>query len=262
MTAQGWAALAEKLRVPISALLILGLWQLVFALGVVPEKFFPSIPTIATAFWAMLTDGTVLAAEGKTFLRAALGLVGATALGITLAILSDLSPVLSRGFRYLSDVLQPIPPAAFVPMAVFMLGLGYKLYAFVIILVTVWPPYLNGAAALAAVGPVQLATGRMFGLSRWGLLWQVKLPAALPEIFTGIRYAATISLIAVIVSEMLAGRDGIGFMIFKKAFALRTPEVFGLMFLVALNGVALNGLVNLARRALTGWHLRMMERPE
>jgi ABC-type nitrate/sulfonate/bicarbonate transport system permease component len=170
--------------------------------------------------------------------------------------------VLSRGIRYVSDVLQPIPPAAFVPMAVFMLGLGAKLYAFVIILVTVWPPYLNGVAALAGVGPVPLNTGRMFGLSNWGLLWQVKLPAALPEIFAGIRYAATISLIAVIVSEMLAGRDGIGFMIFKKAFALRTPEVFGLMFLVAINGVLLNGLVNLLRRKLTGWHIGMMERPE
>ena len=161
-------------------------------------------------------------------------------------------PVLSRGFRYVSDVLQPIPPAAFVPMAVFMLGLGAKLYAFVIILVTVWPPYLNGVAALSGVGAVQLNTGRMFGLSNWGLLWRIKLPAALPEIFTGIRYAATISLIAVIVSEMLAGRDGIGFMIFKKAFALRTPEVFGLMFLVGLNGVLLNGLVNLLREAGAG----------
>lgn len=147
-------------------------------------------------------------------------------------------------------------------MAVFMLGLGAKLYAFVIILVTVWPPYLNGTAALAGVGPVQLNTGRMFGLSRWGLLWRVKLPAAMPEIFAGIRYAATISRIAVIVSEMLAGRDGIGFMIFKKAFALRTPEVFGLMFLVAINGVLLNGLVNGLQRVLTGWHIRMMERPE
>ena len=88
------------------------------------------------------------------------------------------------------------------------------------------------------------------------------MPAALPEIFTGIRYAATISLIAVIVSEMLAGRDGIGFMIFKKAFALRTAEVFGLMFLVGVNGVLLNGLVNLLRRGVTGWHIRMMERHE
>ena len=256
------ALLAERFRVPICIALVLGGWQVVFALGVVPEKYFPSIPTIVAAFWKMLTDGAVISAWATTFLRALIGLVGAAALGIALAILSDLSPVLSRGIRYVSDVLQPIPPAAFVPMAVFMLGLGTKLYAFVIILVTVWPPYLNGVAALAGVGPVPLNTGRMFGLSRWGLLWQIKLPAAMPEIFAGIRYAATISMIAVIVAEMLAGRDGIGFMIYKKAFALRTPEVFGLMFLVAINGVLLNGLVNLLRHVLTGWHTGMMERPE
>ena len=194
--------------------------------------------------------------------RALIGLIGAAILGIVLAILSDLYPVLARGLRHISDVLQPVPPAAFVPMAVFELGLGYKLYAFVIVLVTIWPPYLNGIAALSSVGPVQLNTGRMFGCSKWDLLWQIKLPAAMPEIFTGIRYAATIALIAVIVSEMLAGRDGIGFMIFKKAFALRTAEVCALMFLVGVNGMLLNGLVNLLRRAVTGWHIRMMERPE
>ena len=162
------AIYAEKLRVPICIALVLGSWQLVHAMGVVPEKYFPGIPAIAAAFWQMLTDGPVIAAWATTFLRALIGLVGAAVLGIALAILSDLSPVLSRGIRYVSDVLQPIPPAAFVPMAVFMLGLGAKLYAFVIILVTVWPPYLNGVAALAGVGPVQLNTGRMFGLTELG----------------------------------------------------------------------------------------------
>jgi ABC-type nitrate/sulfonate/bicarbonate transport system permease component len=116
-------------------------------------------------------------------------------------------------------------------------------------------------AALAAVSPVQLATGRMLGLGRLGLLWQIKLPAALPEIFAGVRYATTISVIAVIVAEMLAGRDGIGFMLFKKAFALRTAEVFALMLVTALGGVVLNSLVAGARWLLTGWHIRMMERP-
>ncbi len=256
------ARYAEKLRVPICIVLVMGSWQLIYVLGMVPAKYFPSIFAIAVAFWQMLTDGAVISAWATTFLRALIGLVGAALLGIALAIISDLSPVMARGIRYVSDVLQPIPPAAFVPMAVFMLGLGPKLYAFVIILVTVWPPYLNGVSGLASVGAVQLNTGRMFGLTNWGLLWRVKLPAAMPEVFAGIRYAATISLIAVIVSEMLAGRDGIGFMIFKKAFALRTAEVFGLMFLVGFNGVLLNGLVNLLRRGVTGWHIRMMERHE
>ena len=255
------ANLAEKFRVPISILIVLLLWQAVYWLGVVPEKYFPSIFRVWQALVDMIGSGDLLRGEVSTLSRALIGLAGASLLGIALAIVSDLSPVIGRGVRYISDVLQPIPPAAFVPMAVFSLGLGYKLYAFVIILVTIWPPYLNGVAALNSIGSVQLNTGLMFGCSKWDLLWRIKLPAALPEIFTGIRYAATISLIAVIVSEMLAGRDGIGFMIFKKAFALRTPEVFALMFVVGINGILINGLVNLLRRWLTGWHINMMERP-
>ena len=249
-------------RSVISVIVVMAVWQAIFLLGFAPEKYFPSIFTVVEAFFEMVRDGNLLSAALTTFVRALVGLVAAALLGILLAVISDLSPVLGRGIRYISDILQPIPPAALVPMAVFALGLGYKLYAFVIILVTVWPPYMNGVAALSSVSPVQINTGRILGCSRWDLLWRIKLPAAMPEIFTGIRYAATISLIAVIVSEMLAGRDGIGFMIFKKAFALRTADVFALMFVVAFSGVALNGLTNFLRRFLTGWHIRMMERTE
>ncbi len=250
------------LRTFVSVAILLGVWQLVYIVGIVPEKYFPSVLSLLAAFWQMLMSGELAKGELMTFSRAALGLSAASLLGVTLAILADLYPVFGRGFRYISDVLQPIPPAAVVPMAVFSLGLGIKLYAFVIILVTVWPAYMNGVAALSSVSPVQLAAGRSLGCSRLELLRHIKLPAAMPEIFTGIRYAATIALIAVIVSEMLAGRDGLGFMIFKKAFANRTPEVFALMFVVAINGVALNALVNGLRWLVTGWHIRMMERTE
>ena len=250
----------QALRLPLSIVAVLVIWQVVFMSGIVPGKYFPSVFAVLDGFWSMLLSGDLLKGEVPTFTRALVGLIGASVIGIALAIISDLNAVIGRGVRYLSDILQPVPPAALVPMAVFMLGLGYKLYAFVIILVTVWPPYQNGLAALASVSAVQLNTGRMLGYGKWDLLWRIKLPAALPEIFTGIRYAATISLIAVIVSEMLAGRDGIGFMIFKKAFASRSAEMFALMFVVGFNGIVLNAIVNLLRRWLTGWHIGMMER--
>ncbi len=254
------ARMLLRFRAIISLLLVAGIWQLVWALAVVPEKYFPSIGTVVAAGWSMLASGELLLGDAVTFSRALIGLAGAAIIGVILAVISDLSPFFRKGFRPISDLAQPIPPAALVPMAVFALGLGWKLYAFVIILVTVWPTYLNGLAALQSVSEVQLRTGQMLGFGRWQQLWHIKLPAAMPEIFAGVRYAATISLIAVIVSEMLAGRDGVGFMIFKKAFALRTPEVFALMFVIALNGVVLNGLVGGLRWLVSGWHMRMMER--
>ncbi len=253
-------AVLTAMRIPFAMLVIVGLWQLVYIAGFANPKYFPSVFEIGSAFWIMVSGGGLLASDAVSFSRAAMGLVAASLIGIGLAVLSDFYPAFGKGFQYISDFVQPIPPAALVPTAVFALGLGWKLYAFVIILVTVWPPFMNGVAALRAVGATQLNTGRMLGLSPWEMMWQIKLPAALPEIFSGIRYAATLSIIAVTVSEMLAGRDGIGFMIFKKAFALRTADVFALMFLVSLNGVLLNAVVGALRRMFTGWHMQMTER--
>ncbi|QPC94322.1 ABC transporter permease [Mesorhizobium sp. INR15] len=245
----------------ISFLVIAAVWQLVASSGLVPPKYFPGIPAIAGGFWSMLTSSELPGAELKTLSRALTGLAGASILGIALAVLSDLLPVFRRGFAPVAALIQPIPPAALVPMAVFMLGLGPKLYAFIIILVTVWPPYFNGVAALASVSQEQIRSGQMMALSRWQILWRIKLPAALPEIFAGIRYASTISLIAVVVAEMLAGHDGLGFLLIRKAFAIRIPEVYALMFVCAANGLVMNGLIKLLRWQFTGWHMRMIEQP-
>jgi len=250
-----------RFRTLISFVLVVAVWQFVASLGLVPEKYFPGIPAIASGFWAMLKSGELFNAEWRTLTRALVGLAGASALGIGLAILSDISPTFRRGFAPVAALIQPIPPAALVPMAVFMLGLGPKLYTFIIILVTVWPPYFNGVAALASVSDVQIRSGQMLGLSRWEILWRIKLPAAMPEIFAGVRYASTISLLAVVVAEMLAGHDGLGFLLIRKAFAIRIPEVYTLMFVCALNGVVMNAMVNALRWQMTGWHIRMTGQP-
>jgi ABC-type nitrate/sulfonate/bicarbonate transport system permease component len=146
-------AWAGRLRTPAAFVVVLGIWQLVYLMGLVPAKYFPSIGRIGHAFLDMVGSGELIHGEGLTFSRAAIGLLGASLIGIVLAVLSDFSPTFGRGARLISSLLQPLPPAAFVPMAVFSLGLGWKLYAFVIILVTVWPPFLNGAAGLTQSRP-------------------------------------------------------------------------------------------------------------
>lgn len=244
-------------RAIISFLIIIVVWQSVASLGLVPEKYFPSILAIASGFRDMMMSGELVSAEWRTLSRALVGVAAASMLGIGLAVLGDLFPPFRRGFAPIAALVQPIPPAALVPMAVFMLGLGPRLYAFIVILVTVWPPYFNGVAALASVSDVQIRTGQMLGLSRWQIVWQIKLPAAMPEIFAGIRYASSISLIAVVVAEMLAGHDGLGFLLIRKAFAIRIPEVYALMFVCAANGLVMNTVINGLRWKFAGWQLRM-----
>ncbi|MFG6082919.1 ABC transporter permease [Paracoccus litorisediminis] len=243
-------------RGAVSLIFVLALWQAVALSGAVPAKFFPGIPAIIDGARQMIATGELPRNEILTLGRALTGLVLASVAGIALALLSDASPFFDRGFRTISSLLQPVPPAAVVPMAIFALGLGIKLYIFIILLVSIWGPYLNGAAALRAVPREQILTGRMLGLSPAAIMFRIKLPAAMPQIFAGIRYAAAVSLIAVVVAEMLAGRDGIGFLLVRKSFSIRIPETYALMFVTMFNGVLLALLVNLARRVLTGWHVR------
>ena len=91
-------ALLLRFRALVSFLIIVAVWQLVAALGLAPEKYFPGIPAIVSGFLGMVANGELAAAEWRTLLRAMLGLAGASLLGVGLAILSDISPAFRRGF--------------------------------------------------------------------------------------------------------------------------------------------------------------------
>lgn len=249
---------ALRLRGLVSLLLVLLVWETVSRLGIVPARYFPGLTEILSGAVEMIRSGELVAAELLTLGRAIAGLLLATLIGIALAVLSDVSPFFERGFRTITGLLQPIPPAAIVPLAIFGFGLGTQLYIFIIVMVTVWGPYLNGVAALRAVPVEQILNGRMMRMSAAEIMWRIKLPAAMPQIFAGIRYAAAVSLIAVVVSEMIAGRDGIGYLLVRKSFSIRIPETYALMFVTMMNGVLLAMLVNLGRRLLTGWHVKQM----
>lgn len=242
-----------------SFLFVLVVWQVIVFTGIAPARYFPNLTKIGAGAWAMLMNGELPQAELLTMGRAFFGLIVAASIGIFLALLSDAIPVFGRGFAVIAALLQPVPPAAIIPVAIFALGLGMKLYMFIIVIVAIWPPYLNGVAALRSVPTEQILTGRMMGLSALALLFRIKLPAALPEIFAGIRYAAALSLIAVIVSEMLAGQNGIGHLLVQKSFSMRIPEVFAIMFVAMIDGVVMSAAVNLTRRGFTGWHMRQRE---
>ncbi len=168
-----------------SPLVLLALWQMVAASDLVPKKFFPGLPEIASRRGTDAPLRRMIQGEALTLGRAIIGLVLASVIGVVLAILSNVSPFFDRGFRVVASFLQPIPPAAVVPMAIFMLGLGVELYVFIIVLVAVWSPYLNGVMALNAVPREQILTARMLNLSPLAILFRVKFPSAMPQIFAG-----------------------------------------------------------------------------
>lgn len=237
---------------------MLVVWQTLVSLETIPRQFLPSVPDTVAALAGLVISSDALHAEMLTLVRAITGLFLSVIFGISLAILGSIIVPIRHMLEPITELLRPIPPAAIVPTAIFKLGVGAPLYFFVITISAMWPVYLSTIAAITAVNPTLVQTGRSFGCGRFALLFRILLPSALPDIFVGIRIAAGISLIATVVTEMLSGRNGIGYLLFYKAFALQVADVIALTVICGLNGIALTQSVRLIRNTCMRWHVRMM----
>jgi ABC-type nitrate/sulfonate/bicarbonate transport system permease component len=232
-------------------------WQLVVWSALVPPEYFPAPATVLDALVETVRTGELTRAIATTFMRAVTGLAAATLFGLALAVVSARYSLIGRAFTPVADLFRSLPPAAITPISIFFLGLGWKLYAFILIFACFWPVYMNAYAALTAVPRQQLATASIYGYEGWARMLRVQLPAALPDAFIGIRLAASVALIASIVAEMLAGRDGLGYMMSSAAFSLRIPDMFVAMVSTMLLGGVMNQIVVLARHLVIGWHRTM-----
>lgn len=248
------AALARRL---VAVLGFLVVWEAISLSGVVPSEYFPGVAQIGEALWQLLLSGELIHAEWLTLSRAMFGLLLSTALGAGLALLGTRLAVVRHALAPLVDIFQALPPAALVPLMIFVLGFGTPFFLFIICFSAIWPVYLAAIRALTSTEPIQVHSGSSLGYSKIEILWAIKVPAAMPEIFTGIRISAGICLIATVASEMLAGRNGIGYLLFDTAFSLRVNETFAVLAVAAMDGILINWLVVVARRLLIPWHEKL-----
>jgi NitT/TauT family transport system permease protein len=233
---------------------LLAAWQAVVLTGWIPREYLPGVPEIARQLLGLSTSSRFWSSEAVTLWRAGAGLALATALGVGFALLGARLRLADRAMQPAVDILRSLPPSALVPLAIFSIGLGWKLYLFIIVFGGVWPVYVCAQNALRASEPVQLHAAAVLGWDASETLWRVRLPAALPEIFSGIRIAAGACLISTVAVEMLAGQSGVGFLLFDSAFSLRTAETFALLVVAGCNGLLFQGVVASCRRWCVGWH--------
>lgn len=229
-------------------------WQLAVLSGRIPQEYFPGVPAIVKALLGEFSEFDFWKGEALTLARSIGGLLLATASGIGAGLLGARHHVVQRALSPLVQLMVSLPPAALVPLSIFALGLGTRLFLFIVWFACVWTVYISVVNALRASEPVQMHAARTFGYGPWAILLRVRLPAAVPEIATGVRLAAGGSLMATVAAEMLAGQDGLGYMLYDTAFSLRIPEMFALLAVAGLNGVLLNALVLRLRRWLARWH--------
>lgn len=239
----------------VGLLLFFVIWEGVSRSGLVLQDYFPPVTAILAAMAEELRSPKFIENLLTTWMRTLSGLAIAIALGIGLAVAAARSYLLRRMLSPFVDMLRVLPPPAIVPLSIFVFGIGTKLYVFIVAFAAIWPIYINAVNAIAAPEPVLINTARSMGYGRNEILLRVRLPAALPEIFTGVRIGSGLALLGAVAAEMIAANSGLGAALYDAGFTLRITDMFALMFFIGLSGILMNALVAAARRWLIGWHI-------
>ena len=235
----------------------LTIWQAATAYGWVDRLVLPSPISVARLFW---TDPGLLAFNaGVTATEAIVGLVAGNVLGLLLAILFVNSPISRRSVLPVATGAQSIPIAAVTPALIIAFGNGMEPKILVTIFLVFFPMLVNAMRGLrsadAEVGEL------MHNLSASGFqrLWMVRLPAALPFIFTALKFSACSSFVAAIVAEWVASDRGLGHLIVLASSQYRADQVWAAVLICTASSMALVGLLVLTERRAMPW-LRLSER--
>ncbi|MGW4082835.1 ABC transporter permease [Streptomyces sp. NPDC004822] len=218
------------------------------------DVYWPPLRTILTAFPDVWTADRLRGDVLPSVWRLAAGYALAAVAGVALGTLIGSHRRVRAVCEPVLEFLRAIPPPVLVPVIMLFAGIGDTMKVAVIASGCVWPVLLNTVEGVRAVDPVMAETARSYGISGAARLRSLVLPSAGPQIFAGLRQALSIGIILMVISEMFAASNGLGFTIvqFQRGFAI--PDMWTGILLLGTLGVVLSLVFRLVERRVLGWY--------
>jgi sulfonate transport system permease protein len=236
--------------VPIALLLV---WQLGVSAGFVDTRFFPAPTAIAVDGWEMVMSGELLGHIGATLTVVLIGFLVGGAVGIVVGLVMGTLPIAEALFRPSVTAAYTIPKLGIFPLLLLIFGLG-DAPKLVLVGGTVFLLVALATADAAAGLPQGMRdVGRSFRAGYVTKLFEIVLPSSLPGIFTSLRLALGMSLLIVIATEFVAGRQGIGFLIWNSWNLFQPAPMYVGVITSAVVGVVITALVGVLERLCTPW---------
>jgi NitT/TauT family transport system permease protein len=208
------------------------------------SDLFPTPLQVLAGVWELARAGLLLRYVVASLFRVTWGFALAVLLGVPFGLFLGWHTAAFNAFNPLIQLLRPISPIAWIPIAILWFGVSDLAPIFLIFLASIFPITVSAVAAVRNMQPVYLRAARNFGLSKRELFQRVVLPAALPQIITGVRIALGIAWLVVVAAEMIAVNSGLGYLIIDARNAgKRYDLVVGGMVLIGSIGLALDVLV-------------------
>jgi len=180
---------------------------------------------------------------GYSLARVLTGYLCALAVAVPLGFLIGMSPLMSRALDPFVQVLKPISPLAWMPLALYTIKDSQMSAIFVIFICSLWPMLINTAFGVASVRRDWINVARTLELGTWRTALQVILPAAAPTIFTGMRISIGIAWLVIVAAEMLVGGTGIGYFVWNEWNNLSITNVINAILLIGIMGMVLDQIV-------------------
>ena len=272
MKKRRWQDIAVGMVVPILAIAV---WQLVAGMGWVNEHVLPSplqvwhrwvayllpLQDYATyqsnngggkLAWAF--SGELIVDSLGSLYRVLVGFAVGAGLALPIGLAMGASRIAYVWLNPLFQLLRPIPPIAFIPLSILWFGLGNPPAVFLIALGAFFPVLMNTIAGVRQVDGIYLRAARNLGANGPTMFVRVILPAAVPYILTGMRIGIGTAFIVVIVSEMIAVNNGLGFRILEAREYFWSDKIIAGMITIGILGLAIDAGMSRLNNHLLRWH--------
>lgn len=234
----------HRVRNAIGVVLVLALLVVIWHAGVIvlrtPSYLLPSPVEVAQAFWhsrALLLEHTLV-----TLTEVALGLAAGVILGLATAVVMNQSAVLGKALYVPILATQTTPVVAIAPILIVWFGVGIVPKVLIIAIFSFFPVLVNTLTGLQATGRQMINLMDSVAASQWQIYRYVRIPMALPYVFSGIRLAAAASVVGAIVVEWVSSTAGLGYLLILFQARLNVAKAFATLFVLLFLGLAIFAL--------------------
>lgn len=236
----------------LTGFILLGLsWELIVISGTVPET---ALPRPMDVLQALVEYRAPLWDNGLTTLsEIILGFALSAVSGFLIALLIASSTVLNRILYPVVIVAQAVPKVALIPVILIWFGFGRASNAVIALLISVFPVIVNTLYGLQSVDQRLIDLGRAMSGGRFMIFRKIRLPAAMPSVFTGLKLGMSFATVGAVAGEIFAGSEGLGYLVSSAAGALNTPLAYAAIVVISAMGLILYYLMLWLERRLLPW---------
>ncbi|MCC8150304.1 MAG: ABC transporter permease [Lachnospiraceae bacterium] len=241
----------------ITVAVILVAWWLVTKIGIFPEIIIPSPRSVWTSFVTIIQNGykgyTLLQHLGTSLKRLGIAYLLVVVTAVPLGLLSGYVSKIRAILEPIVEFYRPLPPLAYYTILVLWMGIGESSKLTLLYLAGFAPVYIACVAGVIRIKEDYINGAKTLGAGKGQIFFYVVFPAALTDVFTGLRTALGVEYTTLVAAEMVAAAKGIGWLVLDASNYLRSDIVFMGVILMGITGIVLDQLIRLVERKVVHW---------